>query len=134
MGITKEAQEYLINVEKQRLKLLKGGGKGGRDDAAAFVEGQKAIGRQLSGDDNKFQSIAQNRLRNSAKKPKPDNLYDNPRGLPKRPVSGTTKKDDRPRWMQEPRVSKRDALTTTTGTAVKVAKRAVKSRFKQIGK
>jgi len=85
MGITKEAQEYLINVEKQRLKLLKG--PGGQDSASGFVEDQRREGKKLAGqaDGNKFQRIAQNRLRGSAKQPKPDNLYDNPRGLPKQP-------------------------------------------------
>jgi len=85
MGITKEAQEYLINVEKQRQKLLKG--PGGQDSASGFVEDQRREGKRLAGqeDGNKFQRIAQSRLRGSAKQPKPDNLYDNPRGLPKQP-------------------------------------------------
>jgi len=74
MGITKEAQEYLINVEKQRLKLLKG--PGGQDSASGFVEDQRREGKRLAGqaDGNKFQRIAQNRLRGSAKQPKPTNV------------------------------------------------------------
>ena len=89
MTTTKKSQEYLTNVEKQRQKLLKSG-KGGKEEAAAFVEGQRREGKKLAGqqDGNKFQRIAQNRLRgplydipkNSAKKqPKLEGpLYDYP--------------------------------------------------------
>jgi len=131
MGITKEAQEYLINVEKQRLKLLKG--PGGQDSASGFVEDQRREGKRLAGqaDGNKFQRIAQNRLRGSAKST----------GVTpaKRPVSGAPKKVEggRPRWLadkQETRVNWPTAVTRNTGTAVKVAKRAAKSRFRQGGK
>jgi hypothetical protein len=61
--MTKAAQEYLMAVDKKKKAME---ARGGMEAGAAFVEEQKKIARQLSGDDNKFQAVAQKRLRNKA--------------------------------------------------------------------
>jgi hypothetical protein len=62
--ISKEAREYLTNLEKSRLAAVE---RGGVEAGTRLVQGQKRKAQQLSGDDNKMQAVAQRRLQSKVK-------------------------------------------------------------------